>query len=109
MDGSEIRGSHNATVIAQYGDKTGNAAFTVWMPEIPLMVYFDDAKLSQIRGWRAPDPTQGHFYGTKFRDNFLSPNSNDIGEDPSCSIIYQQTPVQVIILLLNQLIFSLNL
>lgn len=50
MDGSEIRGSSNASVIVKYGTYTGLATFTVWMPEYPLEIDVDDNRLSQIKG-----------------------------------------------------------
>ncbi|KAA0193765.1 hypothetical protein HAZT_HAZT006098 [Hyalella azteca] len=66
LDGSEVLGSHNATVVARYGQRTGSAAFTVWMPELPLLLHVDNAKLSQIRGWKAPlTYPPGHPFVTK--------------------------------------------
>lgn len=50
VDGSEIRGSSNASVIVKYGTYTGLARFTVWMPEYPLEIDVDDNRLSQIKG-----------------------------------------------------------
>ncbi|KAG7307192.1 hypothetical protein JYU34_007345, partial [Plutella xylostella] len=49
VDGSEIRGSSNASVIVKYGTYTGLARFTVWMPEYPLEIDVDDNRLSQIK------------------------------------------------------------
>ncbi|XP_023214082.1 transmembrane protein 132E-like [Centruroides sculpturatus] len=54
LDGSEIRGSQNASVLVKYGTYTGQAHFLVWMPEIPLIVRLSDTKLSQVKGWRTP-------------------------------------------------------
>ncbi|KAH8042825.1 hypothetical protein HPB51_025877 [Rhipicephalus microplus] len=54
LDGSEVRGSQNATVLVKYGTYTGQAAFLVWMPELPLDLRLSDTKLSQIRAWRTP-------------------------------------------------------
>lgn len=55
VDGSEIRGSSNASVLVKYGTYTGLAKFTVWMPEFPLEVNVPDFRLSQIKGWKVPD------------------------------------------------------
>lgn len=55
VDGSEIRGSSNGTVLVKYGTYTGMARFTVWMPQFPLEVAVHDYRLSQIKGWRVPD------------------------------------------------------
>lgn len=55
MDGSEIRGSSNASVLVKYGTYTGLAKFTVWMPEFPLEVTVVDTRLSQIKGWKVPE------------------------------------------------------
>ncbi|OXA52948.1 hypothetical protein Fcan01_12010 [Folsomia candida] len=62
VDGSEIRGSTNATIAIKYGTYEGSAQFTVWMPEFPLDVQLTDSKLNQIKGWRVPNgvrETQG--------------------------------------------------
>lgn len=55
MDGSEIRGSSNASVLVKYGTYTGLAKFTVWMPEFQLEVTVGDTRLSQIKGWKVPE------------------------------------------------------
>lgn len=55
MDGSEVRGSSNASVLVKYGTYTGLAKFTVWMPEFPLEVTVGDTRLSQIKGWKVPE------------------------------------------------------
>jgi len=55
VDGSEIRGSSNATVIVRYETYTGTAHFIVWVPEINEMdLTIADQKLNQIKGWRVP-------------------------------------------------------
>ncbi|XP_076330316.1 transmembrane protein 132E-like isoform X2 [Tachypleus tridentatus] len=54
LDGSEIRGSQNASVLVKYGTYTGQAHFLVWMPQLPLEVKLSDNKLSQVKGWRTP-------------------------------------------------------
>lgn len=55
VDGSEIRGSSNASVLVKYGTYTGLAKFTVWMPEFPLEVNVADSRLSQVKGWKVPE------------------------------------------------------
>lgn len=55
VDGSEIRGSSNASVLVKYGTYTGLARFTVWMPEFPLEVSVGDTRLNQIKSWKVPD------------------------------------------------------
>lgn len=55
VDGSEIRGSSNASILVKYGTYIGVAKFIVWMPEFPLEVYISDFRLSQIKGWRVID------------------------------------------------------
>jgi len=55
VDGSEIRGSSNASVLVKYGTYTGLAKFTVWMPEFPLEVNVADFRLSQVKGWKVPE------------------------------------------------------
>lgn len=55
VDGSELRGSSNASVVVKYGTYAGLAKFIVWMPEFPLEVSVADFRLSQIKGWKIPD------------------------------------------------------
>lgn len=55
IDGSEMRGSSNASIIVKYGTYKGLARFTVWMPEFPLEVSVADFRLSQIKGWKIPE------------------------------------------------------
>lgn len=55
VDGTEIRGSSNASVLVKYGTYTGLAKFTVWMPEFPLEVTVGDTRLSQLKGWKVPE------------------------------------------------------
>lgn len=55
VDGSEIRGSSNASVLVKYGTYTGLARFTVWMPEFPLEVTVSDPRLNQIKSWKVPE------------------------------------------------------
>lgn len=68
VDGSEIRGSTNATIIIKYGTYEGNAEFTVWMPEFPLDIQLSDSRLNQIKGWRVPNGLREYvlfiFYGS---------------------------------------------
>lgn len=59
VDGSEIRGSSNATILVKYETFTGTASFLVWMPEISeLDIAISDVKLSQIYDWIVPDNAQ---------------------------------------------------
>ena len=93
LDGSEVLGSHNATVVARYGQRTGSASFTVWMPELPLLLHVDDAKLSLMKGWRAPiSRPPGHPFLTKATLNEVS---STVPEGDDCEIRYQQTQIQV--------------
>ena len=54
LDGSETKGSPSVSVIAKFGRHTKFLFFKVWVPEIPLQVELSDTKLSQIKGWKAP-------------------------------------------------------
>lgn len=69
MDGSEIRGSSNASVLVKYGTYTGLARFTVWMPEFPLEVTVGDTRLSQIKGWKV---SEEHAAGAKSKRSLLN-------------------------------------
>ncbi|XP_011873522.1 PREDICTED: transmembrane protein 132D [Vollenhovia emeryi] len=69
VDGSEIRGSSNASVLVKYGTYTGLARFTVWMPELPLEVSVADTRLNQIKGWKVPEE---HVTSTKSKRSLLN-------------------------------------
>ncbi|KAJ0180432.1 hypothetical protein K1T71_003836 [Dendrolimus kikuchii] len=100
VDGSEIRGSSNASVIVKYGTYTGLARFTVWMPENPLEIDVDDNRLSQIKGWKVSDEA-----GTKDRlrrslsargwGGARPDNTNSLTDQRSCRLRYQQSNVEV--------------
>ncbi|XP_026330069.1 transmembrane protein 132B [Hyposmocoma kahamanoa] len=100
VDGSEIRGSSNASVIVKYGTYTGLARFTVWMPEYPLEIDVDDNRLSQIKGWKVSDDAS-----TKDRmKRSLSARgwggarpdaTNALTDQRSCRLRYQQSNVEV--------------
>ncbi|XP_054726955.1 transmembrane protein 132C isoform X3 [Anastrepha obliqua] len=100
IDGSEIRGSSNASVIVKYGSYTGLAKFTVWMPEFPLEVYVSDFRLSQIKGWKVVDESSilpsKQTQRRKKRSNGWSQYKSDVGTDKIvCKARYQQSPVDV--------------
>lgn len=76
LDGSEVRGSTNATLVARYGNVETSSSLTVWMPELPLDIQLNDAKLNQISGWKVP---------------FASSS----GGGSQCRLRYQQTPFEV--------------
>lgn len=90
MDGSEIRGSSNASVLVKYGTYTGLARFTVWMPELPLEVSVADTRLNQIKGWKVPEE---HVTSAKSKRSLL--NATRIEEKmevTSTSIVPSETP-----------------
>lgn len=99
VDGSEARGSSNATVLVKYGTYSGKAKYIVWMPEFPLEVSVADFRLSQIKGWKVPEEINNKLrrrkraYGwTHHADDF----SNGVGSDRmTCRARYQQSPVEV--------------
>lgn len=71
MDGSEARGSSNASIIVKYGTYSGLAKFIVWMPEFPLEVSVTDFRLSQIKGWKIPDDTHPYVKSLYFPILFI--------------------------------------
>nr|CAD7260300.1 unnamed protein product [Timema shepardi] len=113
VDGSEIRGSSNASVLVKYGTYTGLAKFTVWMPEFPLEVNVADFRLSQVKGWKVPGDHTGSVKMKRSLDDLhgnrggtyrgwgdsgaVSPDDLN-GVDPdrhlSCRIRFQQSPVE---------------
>ncbi|XP_050344911.1 transmembrane protein 132E isoform X1 [Nymphalis io] len=100
VDGSEIRGSSNASVIVKYGTYTGLARFTVWMPEYPLEIDVDDNRLSQIKGWKVSDEANAK---DRLRRSLSSrgwggsrPDTpNSLTDQRSCRLRYQQSNVEV--------------
>ncbi|KAK6625427.1 hypothetical protein RUM43_005725 [Polyplax serrata] len=119
VDGSEIRGSSNASVLVKYGTYTGLAKFTVWMPEFPLEVNLPDFRLSQIKGWKIPDDSNMTTKSRKKRStrsyrqkrymegkgqyrNWANSGgdeaTNGVGDadkHPSCRLRFQQSPIEV--------------
>lgn len=85
LDGSEVRGSQNATVIIKYGSFTGFGSMIVWMPLIPLDVRISDTKLSQIKGWRVPSYSKRTNSYADFVDN-----SEGITNDKRFGLMSQQ-------------------
>jgi transmembrane protein 132 len=76
LDGSEVRGSTNATLVARYGNVESKSSLTVWVPEMPLDIQLDDVKLNQISGWKVMASNNG-------------PPSNQ------CRLRYQQSSFEV--------------
>ncbi|XP_049867014.1 transmembrane protein 132E isoform X2 [Pectinophora gossypiella] len=100
VDGSEIRGSSNASVIVKYGTYTGLARFTVWMPEYPLEVDVDDSRLSQIKGWRVSDDASSkdrmkRSLSARGWGGARPDNTNSLTDQRSCRMRYQQSNVEV--------------
>lgn len=100
VDGSEIRGSSNASIIVKYGTYIGLAKFIVWMPEFPLEVYVSDFRLSQIKGWKVPD--EHHYtHGKQSRRRrkrsyaWSQPGDDFMNVLAVCRARYQQSPVEV--------------
>ncbi|KAL5274878.1 TMEM132E family protein [Megaselia abdita] len=100
VDGSEIRGSSNASIVVKYGTYTGMAKFIVWMPEFPLEVGVADFRLSQIKGWRIPE--DHHFNNIKAQTkrkkrSYGWNNHEDVftSEKSTCRARFQQSPIEV--------------
>uniref|UniRef100_A0A182K5L3 Transmembrane protein 132C n=1 Tax=Anopheles christyi TaxID=43041 RepID=A0A182K5L3_9DIPT len=107
VDGSEVRGSSNASILVKYGTYGGLARFTVWMPEFPLEVSVADFRLSQIKGWKIPEDhstvngkpklRKKRAYGnggvwSHHGDDLINGVSSERGV---CRARYQQSPVEV--------------
>ncbi|XP_053200215.1 transmembrane protein 132E-like [Panonychus citri] len=118
LDGSEIRGSSNATIAIKYGTYSGSANFIIWVPKLPLEVRVSDGKLSQIKGWKIPHLKrdgrrsyhhnhhhhhQNSIYGShdehKSRRSSSSINDNldftSIDSDFRCKLRHQQAYINV--------------
>ncbi|XP_061712133.1 transmembrane protein 132E isoform X1 [Cydia pomonella] len=100
VDGSEIRGSSNASVIVKYGTYTGLARFTVWMPEYPLEVEVDNRRLSQIKGWKVSEDLSSkerlkRSLSARGWGGSRPDGTNSLSEQRSCRLRYQQTNIEV--------------
>ncbi|XP_053625158.1 transmembrane protein 132E isoform X2 [Plodia interpunctella] len=100
VDGSEIRGSSNASVIVKYGTYTGLARFTVWMPESPLEIDVDDNRLSQIKGWKVSDDSSikerlKRSLSARGWGGTRPDGTNSLTDQRTCRLRYQQSNVEV--------------
>uniref|UniRef100_A0A1B6D587 Transmembrane protein 132E n=2 Tax=Clastoptera arizonana TaxID=38151 RepID=A0A1B6D587_9HEMI len=112
VDGTELRGSWNASVLVKYGTYTGLARFTVWMPEFPLEVNVADFRLSQIKSWRVPaehfrndgkikrevEDSKSKWSSGDLNGMITEDVDNSVDEDkqnPTCRLRFQQSPVEV--------------
>ncbi|XP_013186597.2 transmembrane protein 132E [Amyelois transitella] len=100
VDGSEIRGSSNASVIVKYGTYTGLARFTVWMPESPLEIDVDDNRLSQIKGWKVSDDSSikerlKRSLSARGWGGSRPDGTNALTDQRTCRLRYQQSNVEV--------------
>lgn len=90
LDGSEVRGSQNATVVVRYGSYEGQARFLVWMPQLPLELRLSDPKLSQLRGWRVPSQPQRAGLSASWNSH-----QRDKHQGGGCRLRYQQATLDV--------------
>ena len=45
----------------KYGTYSGTAEFTVWMPELPVILDIPDTQLGLVEGWRVPERSDNIF------------------------------------------------
>jgi len=45
----------------KYGTYSGTAEFTVWMPELPVILDIPDTQLGLVEGWRVPERSDNVF------------------------------------------------
>jgi transmembrane protein 132 len=117
LDGSEVRGSQNATILIKYGTFTGQGNFVVWMPKLPLDIRVDDNKLSQVKSWKTPQikrkqtssPIEDDSPNQSIEDNSAQTKSSNIRSEfiegitssssfnnyIGCRLRFQQTRVEV--------------
>lgn len=118
LDGSEVRGSYNATILIKYGTFTGQGNFVVWMPKLPLDIRVNDNKLSQVKSWKTPQIKRKHSVShiqndspvlsidenveqtkhSNIRNEFsegITGNNNNNNNYIGCRLRYQQTRVEV--------------
>jgi transmembrane protein 132 len=116
LDGSEVRGSQNATILIKYGTFTGQGNFVVWMPKLPLDIRVDDNKLSQVKSWKTPQikrkqsmsPIEDDSPNQSIEDNSAQTKSPNIRNEfiegitgssfnnyIGCRLRFQQTRVEV--------------
>ncbi|VDP07033.1 unnamed protein product [Soboliphyme baturini] len=87
VDGSEVRGSINATIHVEYGDLKSLSHFTVWYPEFPVEIYLDDPVLHAIKGWRV---AEHDLRKPRNNQSFLS-----VANKNSCRNRYQESQIRV--------------
>ncbi|KAI1309078.1 Transmembrane protein [Halotydeus destructor] len=102
VDGSEIRGSTNATILVKYGAVVKAATFVVWMPKLPIEIRVSDDKLSQIKSWKTPHLTRrSHGNGVMADSAHRRPRhptqSHEAHHDSDlgCRLRYQQAYVEL--------------
>uniref|UniRef100_A0A8D8RU56 Transmembrane protein 132C n=1 Tax=Cacopsylla melanoneura TaxID=428564 RepID=A0A8D8RU56_9HEMI len=78
VDGTEMRGSSNASILVRYDSYSGLAQFTIWMPEFPLDIQVGDTRLSQIKGWKISASDEIH-YSNKFSKRSVVSTGNTGG------------------------------
>ncbi|XP_054169116.1 transmembrane protein 132E-like [Oppia nitens] len=83
LDGSEVRGDQNATILMKYGGTSYQKNFVVWRPELPIDIRVEDQKLSQIKSWKTQLKRKHNLFtsdeelsGDESIDNHLKSNSN---------------------------------
>ncbi|CAG2170321.1 unnamed protein product, partial [Oppiella nova] len=108
LDGSEVRGDQNATILIKYGGASYQKNFVVWRPELPIDIRVDDNKLSQIKSWKTQLKRKHSSY--VIDDELLQPSGdealdaksgtkNDFSDNNHnyipCRLRYQQTKVEL--------------
>ena len=104
LDGSEVRGDQNATILIKYGGASYQKNFIVWRPELPIDVRVEDNKLSQIRGWKTQIKRRHALHDIEddlssgdeaVIDKKSGVNIDSFDNHNNCRLRYQQTKVEL--------------
>ena len=104
LDGSEVRGDQNATVLIKYGGASYQKNFIVWRPELPIDIRVEDNKLSQIKSWKTQIKRKQSMYDIEeelsigdepFTSKQSSIKIDSFDSHNSCRPRYQQTRVEL--------------
>ncbi|XP_061586745.1 transmembrane protein 132C [Cololabis saira] len=91
VNGKEMKGKVKMLVNFTYGYLSAQLELSVWIPRLPLQIEVSDMELSQIKGWRVPNPPTGQ---RSTRDSEDEDDEDRRGR--SCTLQYQHAMVKVL-------------
>ncbi|KAL5017671.1 hypothetical protein ScPMuIL_007260 [Solemya velum] len=95
VDGTESRGSHNATIIAKSGRYTTWMQIRVWVPEEMLDIELTDSRLSQIQGWKVTRRKPRGLNNYLTHSLYLKDDADRFASGRTCQPRFQQSLVDI--------------